>query len=486
MSGAQLLGAAIAGSMMEIREQVRNGADINYRDGGTGFTALMIVAGQGDGKMTDELLKMGADTCRVDRNGHTALVFASQYPDIANMLITSGARMDYRNPEGKTLLHLTCTATPEVQGNRMSGRLKVAQMFLDEGADVNGIDAKGLTPLHYASSRGRVALMGLFIRRGAKIDAQNEEGATPLMMAVTNQQLVSVKILHREGANALLPFINPESRNGKSMLPLEIASEYGNLDIVQELVQLFGIRGCGGPSGGVDALANAVEIGHVGMVALLLDAGVVDTGEALFLANHHGNCAVMKILVQRRWGDSEYLSGAGCIGKWLSGEPETFIQTPLGRNVTFCKPSSPRLAHFLIEAGASIVDWAGPQELHPFKSTPIGRLNQLIREKTTGVFEPATQAQLYAQNALLRVIVRADAVTAYSWLWPTEKDGKKANDRATKPTDLTGTMTVLRRRARRRGGVAFPSMTRCSSGCEIFFFACGFSFLWCLCVFLHI
>ncbi|CAB1102521.1 unnamed protein product [Ectocarpus sp. CCAP 1310/34] len=210
-----------------------------------------------------------------------------------------GCRMDYRDPEGQTLLHLACTKA-EVQGKGMSGRLKVAQMFLNEGADVNATDAKDLTPLHHASARGRKALMQHFLRRGAKIDAQARDGATPLMV-VTAQQLVSIQILHGGGgANALLPKIDPESRNGKSVLPLEDAAEHGNLDIVHELVQLFGIEGCGGPSGGVGALANAAEFGHVGIVALLLDAGVVDTGETLALANDSGNSAVMKILGQRR------------------------------------------------------------------------------------------------------------------------------------------------------------------------------------------
>lgn len=43
----------------------------------------------------------------------------------------------------------------------------------------------------------------------------------------------------------------------------------------------MGIEGCGGPSGGVFALLLAAKGRRVGIMAVLTEAGAVDTGEAL-------------------------------------------------------------------------------------------------------------------------------------------------------------------------------------------------------------
>lgn len=461
MSCERLLGAAKAGSIIGVREEVHSrGVGIDH-SGRVGLTALMIVAGQGDDKMTRQILELGADASRVDKGGHTALVYASQYPTVAKILVKSGCRMDYADPQGRTLLHITSQSKED---HEVTGRLNVAQMFIREGADVNAIDAVGDTPFHIAAVCGRVALMGLYIRHGANIDARGQNGATPLMAAVVHSQLTSVQFLHREGANALLPILESASRNGKTVLPLEKGAQRGCFDVVHELVKLFGITGCGGPSGGVGALTDAADHGHVDIMTLLLDAGVIDTGEALFVTNANGNHAAMKLLVQRRWGDSEYLDGAGCVDNWLNGSNLPFAQTPLARNVNFCIPSSPRFVQLLIEAGATIKYGTGLGKYQAMNNLPlIGRMNQILDAKTTGTDQPATQDQLYTQEALRRVLLRADAVTSTYWAWPSGEGGDGENRAPTtaqeSSANLTGTMAVLRRRSRRRG-VALPAMLR--------------------------
>ncbi len=453
MSGKDFLYAAKEGSMEKFRALVRQGGvDINYQDEDLGMTALMFAALGGYGEMIRELLEMGADSSLVNYMGHTALVQALHHPDVATMLVESGCSMDYSDPQGRSLLHLAC---PDAFGEGESELLKVAKMYLDKGVDVDAIDAKGNTPLHLASGCGRIAFMALLIRRGAKINAQNQDGVTPLMVAVVNRKLSSIRILHNKGANALLPMENTESMNLKSTLPLEDAAGYGSLELVRELVELFGIKGCGGPSGGVGALAEATAAGHVDIVTLLLDNDVVDTGEALFIANDQGNLAIMRLLVQRRWGDSDYVDGVGCDGKWLSGEDPQPFHTPLACHFALCRAFSPRCAHLLIEAGASTQFFDAGPRAPPINVTLIGMLNFWLRKKTTGTGATATQQQLYVLVALRRLILRADAVTASSWLWPTAKN---TEDKKKMSADLSGTMAILRRRAGRPGLVVFSSI----------------------------
>lgn len=475
MSCERLLTAAKAGSISEVREEVLcRGVGIDHC-GPTGLTALMIVAGHGDGKMARQILELGADASRcVDNDGHTALVYASQYPAVARILVESGCWMDYADPHGQTLLHLTCRSQA---AHEVTGRLNVAQFFIHEGADVNALDGRGISPLHMAAGYGRMALMGLYIRHGADVNSRAEHGVTPLMTAVINRQLHVVQILHKEGADALLPNFEPLARNGKTVLPLEEAAQGGCLDIVHELVKLFGIAGCGGPSGGVGALVDATDHGHLDIMTLLLGAGVVDTGEALFVANANGKYAHMKLLVQRRWGDSEYLDGAGCFGNWLNGKSVPFVQTPLAHHVSSCSPSSPGFVQLLIEAGASLKFGNGLGKYQAMNNrTLIGHMNHIQKAKTTGTDKPATQDQLYKQEALRRVLLRVDAVTATSWAWTSGKGGNGGNGVPTTAREpavnLTGTMAVLRRRSRRRG-VALPAMFRCVFVCiEVLFLFC--------------
>lgn len=63
--------------------------------------------------------------------------------------------------------------------------------------------------------------------------------------------------------------------------PLGMAAQNGHLEVVRELVKWFGVKDCGGESEGVLALLNASKGGYFEIMTILLDAGVVDNGEAL-------------------------------------------------------------------------------------------------------------------------------------------------------------------------------------------------------------
>lgn len=54
---------------------------------------------------------------------------------------------------------------------------------MDAGADVNGVDEDGFTPLHYAAKRNMLFTGRLLLYRGARADAKDGHGWTPLHQA---------------------------------------------------------------------------------------------------------------------------------------------------------------------------------------------------------------------------------------------------------------------------------------------------------------
>lgn len=74
--------------------------------------------------------------------------------------------------------------------------------------------------------------------------------------------------------------------------------------MVPKLIWQFGIEGCAGDSGGVEALNLAAQQQHVDIMAILTAAGVVDTGFALAMATGRGREASVKFLLQQHDGDA--------------------------------------------------------------------------------------------------------------------------------------------------------------------------------------
>lgn len=98
--------------------------------------------------------------------------------------------------------------------------------------------------------------------------------------------------LLRANADPLLAYLSPP---GVPLLPLDVVTaKNGHVEVARELIQEHGIEGCGGATGGLNALCQAATEQHVEVMA-----GVVDTGAALIAAAHHGRKASVKFLLQQ-------------------------------------------------------------------------------------------------------------------------------------------------------------------------------------------
>ena len=87
-----------------------------------------------------------------------------------------------------------------------------------------------------------------------------------------------------ESEPAVDVYIANKSPLGVPFASLDVAAQNEHLEVVRELIQVCGIEGFGGSSGGVHVLQAAVANQHVDIMELLTRNGVVDTGTALITA----------------------------------------------------------------------------------------------------------------------------------------------------------------------------------------------------------
>ena len=78
---------------------------------------------------------------------------------------------------------------------------EIAQLLIQNGANLNLKNGDGLTALHLASSNDRKEIVELLIKSGAEIDPKDKIGLTPFLTAVKTNHLEIAKLLFENGAN---------------------------------------------------------------------------------------------------------------------------------------------------------------------------------------------------------------------------------------------------------------------------------------------
>lgn len=81
------------------------------------------------------------------------------------------------------------------------GDLKVCNMLIEKGADVNKEDIKKKTPLWCAAKKGHGDICSMLIRKGAFVDKSDTSLKTPLWIAANKRNQEVCKILIYNGAS---------------------------------------------------------------------------------------------------------------------------------------------------------------------------------------------------------------------------------------------------------------------------------------------
>ena len=171
------------------------------------------------------LFKHGADITLVDNDVESALHFAlrgsnseiTKYSPLLRMTI------NMTDNSGRTPLMDTC-----LEG----GHLDNVKIILDYGADINIVDNKGKSALHFAARDSNSKIIEYLILLEITVNMTDINGQTPLMYACMKSGLLdNVIVLLEYGADINLMDNNRESA-------LHLASRDFNSEIIKYLISL--------------------------------------------------------------------------------------------------------------------------------------------------------------------------------------------------------------------------------------------------------
>lgn len=187
-----------------------------------------------------------------------------------------------------------------VKENLSAKQMSVKQVdeirsLLDQGANVNAVDANGVTLLIAASYNGQVEIVRLLLANGAQADKATKDGNTALFLACLQGRTDVVKVLLDKGVQLDTMFNN-------RFTPLYAASEKGYVEIVKLLLDK-NAQVNKAKVGNNTPLYAASRNGHTEIVRLLLangaqvDKAIIDNVTPLYIASQQGHIAIVKLLL---------------------------------------------------------------------------------------------------------------------------------------------------------------------------------------------
>jgi len=140
-------------------------------------------------------------------------------PDATSTSVAIAKQIHPHGGLGPSLLHDACA----------KGSVGDVQLLLDQGADVNGLNANHNTALYLASRNGMLEVMDVLIKYGADVNCRDKSGWTPLMLASRYGYLDIAELLLDHGADV-------NAKKEDLWTALHLASLNGNLEIVKALL----------------------------------------------------------------------------------------------------------------------------------------------------------------------------------------------------------------------------------------------------------
>ncbi|XP_058472318.1 protein TANC1 isoform X2 [Solea solea] len=189
--------------------------------------ALIAACSMGHTQVVSSLLALSNDhAVQIDGHdtlwGETALTAAAGRgkTEVCSFLMEQGAVVQQVNRRGVSPLF--CAVR--------QGHWQIAELLLQRGADINVSDKQGRTLLMVAACEGHLSTVEFLISKGASLTSMDKEGLMPLSWACLKGQKNVVQFLVEKGA-----VIDHTDKNGRT--PLDLAAFYGDADIVQYLVE---------------------------------------------------------------------------------------------------------------------------------------------------------------------------------------------------------------------------------------------------------
>lgn len=216
-SASSLMGlVALHGAILEhwargVEILLDGGADANAEADRAATALMLAVIHDATEEVLDMLLRRGALMNIQNEFGHSALHCAiNSCDDIVKFLLARGASLELRTIEGYSALHLAL----------LEGRAKVCKALIEAGADVNGADNKGRTPLMNACRLKRISVVEFLLNNGASVANRDNKRRTALHYVAKRRSLVLARLLVEADSDA-------DAEDENCMTPCELAKEEG-------------------------------------------------------------------------------------------------------------------------------------------------------------------------------------------------------------------------------------------------------------------
>ncbi len=161
--------ASMRGYEKIVEVLLQNGANVNQATN-DGDTPISLAVWKNQVKTAMVLLDAKADTSRVDRFGDTVLIDAAKGGDpalVRRLVERHGLDVNHRNNGGQT---------PILCASMLPNKVEVIKILIQNKANVDTGDAKGVTPLMYAANRNQAAVCRELLKAKANPRARDLQG----------------------------------------------------------------------------------------------------------------------------------------------------------------------------------------------------------------------------------------------------------------------------------------------------------------------
>jgi ankyrin repeat protein len=158
------------------------------------------------------LIQKGAKLDSKELNDQLLNAVDQNYLEMAKFLLENKADVNFKGTDGATAVHKAFQA----------GDFEMVKFLMANGAtlDQNTKDNQ----LQLASGNSNLKIVNLLLENGANLESKTDEGDTPLIKAVSNNDKAMVELLLAKGASL-------ETKNAKGNKPLDLAINAGFAEI---------------------------------------------------------------------------------------------------------------------------------------------------------------------------------------------------------------------------------------------------------------